>query len=109
VTDEPDTVTEAIARLRAEGYTEDVEQQGGGFTCPACGAGNELDRGVVERIYRFEGPSDPGDEAIVLGVRCGNCDRRGVLASAFGLDADPAAFAHLANLVAPPGVDPPPS
>ena len=45
-------------------------------------------------------------EAIVLGVRCASCGRRGVLASAFGHDADPAAFANLVNLVPPPGADP---
>jgi hypothetical protein len=104
--DAPDTVTEAIALLRAEGYTEDVELEGGGFICRACGTAHHLERGMVERMHRFEGPSDPGDEAIVLGVRCASCDRRGILASAFGPDADPAVFAHLVNLVPPPGVDP---
>ena len=109
--DAPDTVTEAMALLRSEGYTEDVEQHGGGFMCPACGTAHSLEArsmedGVVERIYRFEGASDPGDEAIVLGVRCGNCDRRGVLVSAFGPSADPSNFAHLVNLVAPPGTEP---
>jgi hypothetical protein len=106
VADAPDTVTEAVALLRSEGYTEDVELTGGGFTCPACGEAHRLEQGFVERLYRFEGPSDPGDEAIVLGVRCGSCERRGVLTSAFGPDADPAVFAHLLNLTPPPGVEP---
>ena len=104
----PDTVTEAVALLRADGYTDDVEMDGGGFACPACGAGHRLEQGVMERMYRFEGPSDPGDEAIVLGVRCATCGRRGILVSAFGPDADPAAFAHLVNLVPPPGTEPAP-
>jgi hypothetical protein len=105
----PDTVTEAIALLQADGYTEDFEQTGAQMTCPVCSTANSIDRGVVERIFRFEGPSDPGDEAIVLGVRCGNCGARGTVVSAFGPDADPEAFAHLVNLVAPPGAGQPPS
>jgi len=104
--DAPDTVTEAVALLRAGDYSADVELDGGGFTCPVCGAAHRLEQGVVERMYRFEGPSDPADEAIVLGVRCATCGRRGVLVSAFGPSADPAAFAHLVNLVPPPGADP---
>jgi hypothetical protein len=104
--DAPDTVTDAVALLRAEGYTDDVELDGGGFRCRSCGAGHRLEDGVVERMYRFEGPSDPGDEAIVLGVRCQSCGRHGILVSAFGPGADPAVFAHLVNLVPPPGTDP---
>jgi hypothetical protein len=107
VADSPDTVTEAVALLRAEGYTDDFDQNGAGFTCGACGAAHRLEEGVVEQVFRFEGPSDPGDEAIVLGVRCATCGRRGIVVSAFGPDADPAAFAHLINLGTPPGVDPP--
>jgi hypothetical protein len=109
VADAPDTVTEAVALLQAQGYTDDFDQDGAGFTCRACGAKHLLEQGVVEQIFRFEGDSDPGDEAIVLGVRCATCGRRGIVVSAFGPDADPAAFAHLVNMVQPLGADPPPS
>ena len=71
--DAPDTVTEALVLLRDEGYPGDFDQHGTEVMCSFCGASSSLEPGVVERIYRFEGPSDPGDEAIVLGVRCGNC------------------------------------
>ena len=105
--DAPDTVTEAVALLRAEGYAEDFDLNGARFTCPVCGADHQLEQGVVEQIFRFEGDSDPGDEAIVLGVRCAHCGCRGIVVSAFGPDADPETFAHLVNLGAPPGADPP--
>ena len=107
--DSPDTVTEAVVLLHEQGYTDNFDQEGAGFTCPACGAKHRLEQGVVERIFRFEGESDPGDEAIVLGVRCATCGRRGIVVSAFGPDADPETFAHLVNLVTPLGADPPPS
>jgi hypothetical protein len=96
----PDTVTEAVAALEAAGYTSPFVQEGESLVCLACGARHALDFGVVERFYRFEGPSDPGDEAIVLGVRCGTCGARGTLVSAFGPDADPDAFAPLARISA---------
>ena len=34
--------------------------------------------------YRFEGESDPDDEAAVFGVRCGHCDTKGVYIVAYG-------------------------
>jgi hypothetical protein len=87
--DSPDTVTEAVEMLHADGYTADFTLEGLAKTCSACGDVHELDHAVIEHQFRFEGPSDPGDEAIVLGVRCPACDVRGVVVSAFGPDADP--------------------
>ncbi len=98
--DAPDTVTEAVAILEAEGYTSPFLQSGGDLVCMSCGAPQELELAVVDQFFRFEGPSDPGDEAIVLGVRCGQCGARGTLVSAFGPDADPDAFEHLARISA---------
>jgi hypothetical protein len=98
--DAPDTVTEAVATLEAAGYTSPFQQTGGALVCIACGAPHPLESGVVDRFYRFEGPSDPGDEAIVLAVRCGTCGAQGTLVSAFGPDADPDAFEHLARISA---------
>ena len=96
-TSSPDTVTEAVALLEADGYTHDfnADLEQGTTVCPACGATHGLVDAEIERQYRFEGPSDPGDEAIVLGIRCPDCGERGVLISAFGPDADPALFAWL--------------
>ena len=93
----PDTVTEAVALLEAEGYTHDfnADLEQGSTVCPACAAPHRLADAVIEREYRFEGPSDPGDEAIVLGLRCPSCGERGVLVSAFGPSADPALFTWL--------------
>jgi hypothetical protein len=87
--DAPDTVTEALAELAREGYDADFTLRDEGIHCPVCNTVHSFEAAVVDRIYRFEGPSDPGDEAVVFGLRCGNCGARGALASAFGLDADP--------------------
>ena len=49
--DSPDTVTEAVAFLEAAGYRDTLSVRNG------------LDRAVVDYTFRFEGPSDPADEA----------------------------------------------
>jgi hypothetical protein len=93
--DAPETVTEALTLLAADGYGEDFNLAGISMTCPRCLAVHDLDRAAIERQYRFEGDSDPGDEAIVLGLRCSDCGALGVFVSAFGPDADPELLSHL--------------
>lgn len=94
------TVTEALAQLEVEGYGEDLRLDGGHVSCNTCGAVHPTDRVEVDRVLRFEGPSDPADEAIVLGLRCPECGAKGSMVSAFGPDADPdlaEAFVYLAS------------
>lgn len=100
----PDTVTEALALLRAEGFVTDYELIEGQLRADGC-ATCAVDDVVVERLYRFEGPSDPGDEMIVLGLRDPATGARGTLATAFGPAADPALTGHLSSLARrlPPG------
>ena len=85
----PDTVTEAVQLLRQEGYSGEIEILGGTVCCSSCATAHPFDRLVADHVYRFEGASDPGDEAIVIGVTCPACGAKGVLVSAYGPDADP--------------------
>jgi hypothetical protein len=87
--DAPDTVTEAVQQLARDGYEGDFTARPEGILWPVCSVVNGFDGAVVDRVYRFEGPSDPADEAVVFGLRCGNCGALGALVSAFGVDADP--------------------
>ncbi|HET8930818.1 MAG TPA: hypothetical protein VFN21_09195 [Acidimicrobiales bacterium] len=86
----PNTVTEAVNLLAAEGYTADL-----GLYEGAPHAEHDANRYTVERVFRFEGDSDPADEAIVIGVFCPECDARGTVVSAYGHEADPALIARL--------------
>lgn len=94
----PDTVTEAVELLRADGYTADFELVGDSL----CTVGDRIvcttADAEVERLYRFEGPSDPGDEMIVFGLRDPSSGVRGTLATAYGPSADPGIHEHLADL-----------
>ena len=95
MTNAPETVSEALLLLAEEGYTEDFNLRDRVTVCPQCSTTHELDDKVIERQFRFEGESDPGDEAIVLGIHCPSCKARGVLVSAYGPDADPELLTHL--------------
>jgi len=64
----PATVTDAVTDLQADGYTVDFSVADGGMLrCNQCRSLHDPAEARVDRIARFEGDSDPGDEAIVFG------------------------------------------
>ncbi len=85
----PDTVVDALEQLRAKGYDVELVMRDQRLRCPRCTADHPVHQMVADHVYRFEGDSDPGDEAIVIGVTCPTCGARGAIVSAYGPDADP--------------------
>lgn len=55
-----------------------------GVRCRECGRLHLPRRLGVLEAYRFEGPSSPEDEAIVVVVECPSCRARGALVSPYG-------------------------
>jgi hypothetical protein len=94
----PSTVTEAIAVLRERGYAAEFELVDGTLRSDADCVVCAVDVAEVDHVYRFEGPSDPGDEMIVFAVRDPATGTRGTLAAAYGPAADPDRVEHLAGL-----------
>lgn len=94
----PSTVTEAIDVLRDRGYVADFDIVDGVLTCDPDTRLCHVDQAVVEHLYRFEGPSDPGDEMIVFALHDPATGMRGTLAGAFGPAADPDRAEHLVGL-----------
>jgi hypothetical protein len=98
------TVTEAISRLRREGYVEDFSADDGALVCGSCRCSMEPGSVTVDAAYRFEGESDPDDEAAVFGLSCVECGARGIYVVAYGpsMSADDAAVvARLASTPKP--------
>jgi hypothetical protein len=87
--DAPETVTEAIRQLEADGYVSDFRLDATGIHCGACGGGHQPDRLVVAATARFEGITDPGDEEVVFAVVCPDCGARGIVVSGYGPASDP--------------------
>jgi hypothetical protein len=95
----PESVLEAVQLLEREGYTGNTTvHENGTLTCGVCRETHPIDGALVDQVFRFEGTSDPDDEAIVLGMRCPACGVQGVIVSAFGPNADPAVLEHLVLL-----------
>lgn len=107
----PDTVTDALVQLAAEGYTADYQLHDGLLRPTASGTEARacpVSEAVVERMYRFEGPSDPGDEMVVFGIHDPKTGVRGSLVSAFGIAADPETLDQLTYLASKVDSDRPP-
>jgi len=82
------TVTEVINKLRKDGYVEDFNLQ---QNCLQCRNGQYSvfhDEFVIDKVYRFEGNSDPADEATVYAISCPKYDIKGVLVNGAGIYTD---------------------
>lgn len=83
------TVSEVLNKLKSEGYTVDFNLKENCLVCQ----GNELeihpDDFVVDRHFRFEGLSDPGDEAIVYAISSAKHNIKGALVNGYGISSDP--------------------
>ncbi len=80
-----DTVSEAIKGLRERGYTKDFNLK---ENCIVCYEDKfNPDNFEIVEVYRFEGNSDPADEAVVYAIESNKGDR-GVLVSGYGISAD---------------------
>lgn len=69
-----ETLTDAMTRLRATGYLIDFSATGDGqLRCGCCGARQDPGTMTVQQTVRFEGDSNPDDEAILfaLASACG--------------------------------------
>lgn len=90
------SLVDEIGALRARGFTADFGVgPDGRLRCNTCGHLHEPSDVVIESTARFEGASNPDDQAIVFGLRCTACDVRGVLVTAYG----PTATAEEAAIV----------
>ena len=81
-----DTVTAAVNGLKERGYTLDFNLQENCIVCEDQKF-NPENFEIVE-VYRFEGNSDPADEAVVYAIES-NKGHKGVLVSGYGPSADP--------------------
>src|SRR6266516_2919413 len=80
-----DTVTAAVKGLRERGYVKDFNLKENFIVCHEDKFHPE-DFEIVE-VYRFEGNSDPGDEAVVYAIESNKGDK-GVLVNGYGTSAD---------------------
>jgi hypothetical protein len=80
-----DTVSDAVRGLKERGYAKDFNLKENCIVCNEQKFHPE-DFEIVE-VYRYEGDSDPADEAVVYAIESKQGDRV-VLVSGYGISAD---------------------
>lgn len=83
------TLSGTINQLRKEGYVEDFNLR---QNCLQCGNGNvELfpDDFKIDKYFRFEGESNPSDQAILYAISSDRYELKGVLVNAYGIYSEP--------------------
>jgi len=79
-----DTVIEALNALKEQGYTIDFNVSFDEVICQDSDSClNPADFKITE-VYRFEGTTDPGDEAVVYGISSKDGKKKGVFLNAYG-------------------------
>ncbi len=91
-----DTVSNALEALRKQGYTVDFNLK---ENCIDCTLGRfNADEFDIMDVYRYEGDSDPADEATVYAIQSAS-GVKGVLVTGYGVSADPVSDKMLQKLV----------
>jgi hypothetical protein len=83
-----DTLSEVMNVLRERGYTEDFNLE---ENCLSCRDGEcKVSAGefVIDKVYRFEGESNPDDEASLYAISSATHDVKGILVNGGGIYTD---------------------
>lgn len=82
-----DTVSQAVDDLKARGYSVDFNIAPEGISCRQMPAPLKTTEFEITEVYRFEGDSDPADEAVVYAIESKH-GLKGVMVNGYGASAD---------------------
>ena len=83
-----DTMVEALGALKRQGYIEDFNLE---KNCLECRAGQFKifhDEFQIDKFFRFEGATDPSDQAIIYAISSPKYGLKGTLVNAYGIYSD---------------------
>ncbi len=82
-----DTVSEAVNDLVKRGYTHNFQVCEEGIECSILALILSPDDVEIKEVYRFEGNTDPADEAVVYAIASKD-GVKGVLVNGYGVSSD---------------------
>ena len=82
-----DTVSEAVNGLKQRGYSIDFNLEADKICCSRTPLSLSPSEFEITEFYRFEGPSDPADEAVVYAIESKG-GQKGLLVAGFGISAE---------------------
>jgi hypothetical protein len=82
-----DTVSQAVNGLKQRGYTIDFNLESDRIICHQTPISLMPAEFEITEVYRFEGNSDPADEAVVYAIESKH-GHKGVLVNGFGISSE---------------------
>lgn len=82
-------LNQLLRLLKAAGYTEDFNPHGPYLTRQRAVIQLAPDEFEVDEHYRFEGPTDPADEALRYAISSAKFNLKGTLVNGYGIYSDP--------------------
>ena len=82
------TSSETLNALMKAGYEHDFNIQD---ECLVCSQTNTIlspEDFQIDKVYRFEGASNPDDQSIIYAISSGKFNLKGVLVNGYGISAD---------------------
>jgi hypothetical protein len=92
-----DTVSEAVNGLKKRGYGIDFNRDFDCITCQTTALSLEPHEFEITEVHRFEGNSDPADEAVVYAIESKHGEK-GILVDGFGPSSETASEAMIVKL-----------
>ncbi len=81
-------MTEAIADLKRRGYAIDFNRRTDGMDRNVPGVNLDPEIFTITQVYRFDGATDPDDEAVLYVIESDAGDK-GMLVNGYGISSDP--------------------
>ncbi len=82
------TLSETINGLKREGYTLDFNMRNENLACLQNSVTLSADNFEIDKVYRFEGESNPDDESILYAISSSKFDVKGSLVNGYGISSD---------------------
>ena len=92
-----DTLTEAVSDLKKRGYTIDFNLEEDKLICNKTPLALQPEEFEITEVYRFEGNTDPADEAVVYAIESKH-GQKGILVNGYGPASDPMSDAMVKKL-----------
>ncbi len=92
------TLSETINGLKKEGYTLDFNINKEAVICDQQNINLSPEDFAIDKVYRFEGESNPEDQSILYAISSNKFNVKGVLVNGYGISADEKSNALIAKL-----------
>ena len=92
------TLSQTVNALRLEGYTKDFNILRERIICHQTNTELSGDDFTIDKVYRFEGASNPDDQSILYAISSLKFDVKGLLVNGYGISADAATDAIISGL-----------